>query len=213
MCGGGRGYGMKRFKAVRDFISCLKDNDVAIFSGKELSKEAYVSDRNGSIYLLDSPALASSLGLGIAMSTNKRVFIFEGDGGFLMELGAAAQITASRCKNITYVIFDNGIYQSAGGQPTIFREMGSIKGFIFGLGFTVFELTSYMTTKKELAKMQKVIDTLKGPTVIIIKVDKGENKKILDIDLDGAHVVRRASEFVQNLDLGTSAFQPPIFAQ
>ncbi len=200
---------MKRYRAIRDFTSCLKDNDVAIFSGKETSKEAYLYDRDGNFYVLDSPGTVASLGLGMSMSTNKRVFVFVGDGEFLMELAVAAQMTASKCLNLTYVVLDNGIYQSAGGQPTIFREVGSVKGLLFGLGFTVFDLTPYFKDKKSIAKMAKIIDNLKGPTAILVKVDKGENKKTKDIELSKTVLKDRISGFVQNLELGTSLFVPP----
>lgn len=202
---------MKRYRAIRDFLTCLNSNDVAIFSGKEASKEAYMYDREGNLYVLDSPGTASSLGLGVAMSTNKRVFVFVGDGEFLMEIGSAAQMAASRCLNLTYIVLDNGVYQSAGGQPTIFREVGSVKGLLFGLGFTVFDLTPYFKDKKSITKMSKIVDKLKGPTAIIIKVDRGENKKVKNIETDKIVIRDRISGFIRNLELGTSLFVPPTF--
>jgi len=203
---------MKRYKAIKDFLSCLEENDVVIFSGEDISKEAYLYDKEGYFYVSGAYGVASSLALGIAMSTDKRVFIFDGDGSFMMELGSAAQIAASKCKNIFYVILDNGCYQSAGTHPTIFREMSSVKGFIFNLGFTVLDLTPYFDSKASIKKMYKIVKNVRGPGTIIIKVDKGVNKNIKEFDLDKVELRNRITKFIRNMDLGTSLFKPPGFS-
>lgn len=200
---------MKRYRAIRDFLSCLEQNDVAVFSGESISKEAYLYDKKGYFYTTDSYGMAPSLALGIAMSTDKRTFIFDGDGSCMMELSSLAQIAASKTNNIFYVILDNGCYQAAGGQPTIFREMSSVKGFIFSLGFTVFELTNYFKSKSSVLKMQKIVRNLRGPAAIIIKVDKGVNNKIGDLDIDKIELRDRITEFIKDMNLGTSLFIPP----
>lgn len=200
---------MKRYKAVKDFIACLNDNDVAIFSGADLSREAYQYDRDGNFYILDSPGTAASIALGIAMNTRKRVFIFAGDGNFLMELGAYAQTAASRCKNIFCVILDNDCYQSAGGPPTIFRSLNSVTGVLFNLGLTFFNYTKHFKGRVPIKHMSKKIDSLVGPVAMLIEVDKGLKNNIKDVDISKKDLRDRISEFINDLESGTSMYVPP----
>lgn len=200
---------MKRYKVIKDFLSCLKENDIAIFAGKDLSLEAYEYDREGNFYVLDSPGVASSVALGIAMNTRKRVFIFAGDGECLMELGAYAQSAVSKCKNIFCVILDNDSYQAAGGPPTIFRSINSMTGVLFNFGFLFQNYTKHFTGKMPLKLMTQKIGNLVGPVAILIEVDKGYKKGLEEINLSKTEIKDRAIKFVRDEKLGTSLFVPP----
>src|SRR5262249_16870240 len=46
------------------------------------------------------------------------VFVLDGDGAILMKLGTLATIGAHASHNIVHIVFDNGVYDSTGGQPT-----------------------------------------------------------------------------------------------
>lgn len=200
---------MKSTRVLRDFLSCLKENDIVIFSGQNISKEALAYDKDGYFYIEDSYGIAPSLALGISMSTDKRVFVIDGDGGCMMEMGSLAQIGASKAKNLFYVVLDNGSYQSAGGHPTIFREVSSINGAVLGFGFTVFNLTAYFKKKSSLPKMNKIMNNLRGPSAIFIEVDKATCKKKPNLDIKKKNMRNRINKFIRNTDLGTSLFRPP----
>jgi len=199
---------MKRYKVIKDFIACLKDNDIAIFAGEDVSKEAYQFDREGNFYITESRGVAAAFALGVAMNTRKRVFIFAGDGNFLMEMGAYAQIAVSRCKNIFCVILDNDCYQSAGGPPTIFRSLNSATGVLFNMGFTFFNYTPHFKGRVSIKNMSKKIDNLVGPASILIEVDKGLKKGTKDVGISKEDLKNRLSNFIIE-DTGTSLFVPP----
>ena len=60
---------------------------------------------------------ASSLGLGLALATPKRrVIVFDGDGSLLMQLGSLATIAGAGPRNLTHLIFKNGVYHTSGAQ-------------------------------------------------------------------------------------------------
>ena len=200
---------MKRKRVLRDFLSCLKENDIVIFSGQNISQEALDYDKEGYFYIEKSYGIAPCLALGISMSTDKRVFIIDGDGGCMMEMSSLAQIGASKVKNLFYVVLNNGVYQSAGGHPTIFKEVSSINGTILGFGFTVFNLTAYFKKKSSLPKMNKIINNLRGPVAIFIDVDKSISKEKVDLDIKKKNLRNRINKFIRNTDLGTSLFRPP----
>jgi sulfopyruvate decarboxylase subunit beta len=60
---------------------------------------------------------ASSLGLGLALAIPKRrVIVFDGDGSLLMQLGSLATIAGARPRNLTHLLFKNGVYHTSGAQ-------------------------------------------------------------------------------------------------
>src|SRR5882757_1221049 len=70
-------------------------------------------------YLPSSMGQAPALGLGLALAQPAReVWVLNGDGAMLMNLGCLVTIVASRAENITLIVFDNGIYEVTGGQQT-----------------------------------------------------------------------------------------------
>ena len=98
----------------------LRD-EVCICSNGFMSRAVYgARDGEASFYMIGSMGLASSIGLGIAMTTPaRRVVVFDGDGNVLMNLGTLATIAATAPKNLVHLCFDNGAHASTGGQTTI----------------------------------------------------------------------------------------------
>jgi sulfopyruvate decarboxylase subunit beta len=61
---------------------------------------------------------ASSLGLGMALGRpDKKVFVLDGDGSLLMQLGSLVSIAAQQAPNFYHFVFANGLYESSGNQP------------------------------------------------------------------------------------------------
>ncbi len=60
---------------------------------------------------------ASALGLGLALARpDRRVVVFDGDGSLLMQLGSLATIAGAAPRNLTHLVFKNGVYQTSGAQ-------------------------------------------------------------------------------------------------
>jgi len=71
------------------------------------------------IYVPSSMGQAPALGLGMALAQpDKQIIVCNGDGCMLMNAGALVTIAASAPTNFTLVIFDNGVYEITGAQPT-----------------------------------------------------------------------------------------------
>lgn len=67
--------------------------------------------------LADAMGAAIPLALGIALARpTRQVIALEGDGALLMNLGTLATVAAARARNLTTLLFDNGHYESSGGQ-------------------------------------------------------------------------------------------------
>jgi len=188
---------MKRYTILKEFIKRLEDDDVAIFTGKEMCKEAFQYDREGNFYITSMHAIAPSFATGLANGTNKRVFLFSDDSVFLREVGAAIQMFVSQLNNLFYVILNDGCYQSAGGFPNVFNEMNNPKGLFFETGFLVHDFTYFFKKKGFLKDMTNFMKDLKGPLVIITEVDKGLKKGLKEIGYSEPELMRRTHTFIQ----------------
>jgi thiamine pyrophosphate-dependent acetolactate synthase large subunit-like protein len=62
---------------------------------------------------------ATSMGLGLALAQpERRVIVMSGDGSLLMNLGSLVTISAQAPPNLVVIVFDNGVYEVTGAQPT-----------------------------------------------------------------------------------------------
>jgi len=60
---------------------------------------------------------ASSIGLGLALARpDLRVWVLDGDGSLLMNLGALVTIGAQSPRNLVHIVLNNGVYAITGGQ-------------------------------------------------------------------------------------------------
>ena len=94
--------------------------DVAVIAttgkcGRELFT---LSDREQFLYQVGSMGCASPMGLGVAVTTGRRVLVLDGDGAALMKMGALATVGAYRPDGFVHVVMDNGVHDSTGGQAT-----------------------------------------------------------------------------------------------
>ena len=75
------------------------------------------SERN--FYMQGSMGHVAGIALGAALANPRRRFVvLDGDGAVLMHMGSLATIGDLAPANLTHVVFDNGVYDSTGSQPT-----------------------------------------------------------------------------------------------
>lgn len=145
-------------------------DDIALFTTGMISREAQsIKDRPQNFYMIGSMGLVSALGLGMALTSNKKVVIFDGDGSVLMDMGTMALIASERPKNLIHIVIDNESYKSTGCQPTISRKI-CLDKIARAAGYkTVKRITGLKTLKKSVSSVLKAA----GPVFILLKV-RGE---------------------------------------
>lgn len=113
---------MKRYDAISEISKYISDELVIANIGFP-SRELYeIKDRNKNFYMLGSMGLASSIGLGLALSQDKKVIVLDGDGSILMNLGSLVTIANQQLKNFILIALDNGAYGSTGNQETYCKK-------------------------------------------------------------------------------------------
>jgi len=192
-------------------MGLLDDNDVMIFSGQELCNEAYQYNSDNCFFIKDSVGMAIPFSLGMAMCTDKRVFVFVGEGELLRELGVLAQIGASKCSNLFVILLDNGCYQSSGGHPSVFDNVLSKKGLIYNSNTKVITFTKHFKDK-QFKRLADRFTRLIGPIVILMTVDKGKKKGLSDVVIDMEEQRDRISKFILDHTKETAMFVPPVLA-
>ena len=147
-----------------------------------------ISDTRPTFYMIGSMGLASSIGLGIALKDpEKRVFVFDGDGNILMNLGSLTTIGSLKPKNLIHLVFDNSVHESTGSQPTNtnFVSVGKIaKACNYNHTFTV-------KTKNNFEKVLRKIKKLKGPIMIVVKIQQSNGKKSARINYEPIEIKER----------------------
>lgn len=155
-------------EAIRALQPLLGDAVVVHANGHISRRSFTVDDRPANFYMIGSMGLASSIGLGVALSRpDRRVVIYDGDGNLLMNLGSTAMIASTRPRNLIHVVFDNGVYASTGNQPAVSQAV-SLERIAAAAGYTRAVRTR--TPEETAAAFRECLDT-DGPTFILVEVE------------------------------------------
>ena len=159
---------MNRKKAIQIIAKTINDQPIISANGF-ISRELFNTyEKKSNFYMLGSMGLASSIGLGVALRNPKKtIYVFDGDGNILMNMGSMTTIGTIKPKNLVHIIFDNSIHESTGGQPTNSKKIDLGK---------IAQCVNYKTfvaqDEKELEKIIKNIKFGKGPILLKIKISK-----------------------------------------
>lgn len=161
---------MIRQEAIQIFLEKISLEPIVSANGF-ISRDLFnVHDKKTNFYMIGSMGLASSIGLGIALKkSKKRIFVFDGDGNILMNLGSLTTIGKLQPKNLVHIIFDNSIHESTGGQPTA-SDIINIGKIAKSCNYKqVFKASN----KNKIFKILNDIKKIPGPIMIIVKITKG----------------------------------------
>ena len=128
---------MNRLDATRTLVETLGDEPVVASLGHPAYDLFTVRDRPANFYTWGSMGLASSIGLGLALARpDLRVFVVDGDGSLLMNLGSLATIGWTRPPNLVVIVWDNGQYATTGGQDAATKHAADLDAAARAMGVT-----------------------------------------------------------------------------
>ena len=163
---------MIRKEAVKIIAKNIGSNPIVSANGF-VSRDLFeVNDKKSNFYMIGSMGLASSIGLGIALKNpNKRIFVFDGDGNILMNLGSLVTIGSLKPKNLIHVVFDNNSHESTGNQPTNSSKI-NLEKLAKETHYKIFVIKS----KIKLFSILKKIKDLNGPIFLLIKISTSKER-------------------------------------
>lgn len=162
---------MKRLDALSAIYPDLgrPDRAVVTIMGAVAAELQSIGHRPNFFYLQHAMGLASSVGLGIALSRPElTVIVLDGDGSVLMNLGGLTTLARYRPRNLVHVVFDNESLLSVGGFPTATSTGSDIAAMARGAGIP------RTATVNDVAGLQaELSDALKARdlTTIVAKVE------------------------------------------
>jgi sulfopyruvate decarboxylase subunit beta len=142
--------------------------------------------------MLGSMGLASPIGLGISLFTQKKVVVIDGDGSLLMNLGALSTIAREKPSNLTVLAIDNGVHGSTGNQLTATACGADLEVVARGLGF---ERTFKETDPRRLLPLLQ--DLLEGPNFVHI-IAKAGNSEAPNVPLTPDEIKNNVMEAIKS---------------
>lgn len=185
---------LTRFE-ILNMISPYLDKKVVVcnlgFPAKELF---FIRHQPSNFYMLGSMGMATPLGLGIALASDKEVVVIDGDGSLLMNPGSLATSAFFAPENLTIFAIDNGSYGSTGDQPTLTGSCVDLE--IVARGFGIKD-TFKVSTENQLINVMK--SPSKGLRFIHALAVPG-NRDVENIPLHHLENKKEVMRFIRGMD-------------
>lgn len=173
---------MRRLDALQAIYTDLEQSIVVTIMGAVATELQSIGHRPNFFYLLHAMGLASSVGLGIALSRpDSPVVVLDGDGSVLMNLGGLTTLARYRPRNLVHVVFDNESLLSVGGFPTATSTGSDLAAIARGAGVP---RTATVRTLEEFQKAFADARQSGDLTTLVAKVEAvGPPTYITDLSL------------------------------
>ena len=159
---------MNRLEATRLLVAAIDAEPIVASLGHPAYDLFAAGDRPANFYTWGSMGLASSIGLGLALARpDLRVFVVDGDGSLLMNLGSLATIGWTRPANLVLIVWDNQVYGTTGGQDTATAHGADLEAAARAMGARA---TATVTTGEAFAAAIERSRAEPGPWVIVARV-------------------------------------------
>ena len=161
---------MSRFELTKRLTVQLKHEEAVIGGIGNANFDLWSSgQRPQNFYMLGSMGLAIPIALGVAIAQPKRhVVALEGDGSLLMQLGCLSTVAMRAPKNLTIVVWDNGIYQITGGQPTASASAADLVAIARGSGIAK---SAWAVDEEDFERLFTAALAEGGPSLIAARID------------------------------------------
>ena len=173
---------MRRLDAIQAIYPQLEQHVVVTIMGAVAAELQSIGHRPNFFYLQHAMGLASSMGLGIALSRPElTVIVLDGDGSLLMNLGGLTTLARYRPKNLVHVVFDNESLLSVGGFPTATSTGSDLAAIAKAAGVP---RTATVTTMEDFQREFSAAVAADELTTLVAKVDAvGPSGYVTDLSL------------------------------
>ena len=182
-----------RAAVLERFLALTDDRTAVIATTGKCGRELFtLADRDQHLYQVGSMGGASGMALGVALNTDKRVVVLDGDGAALMKLGTLATIGAQAPGNLVHILLDNGVHDSTGGQATVSASV-NFAAIALACGY------GYAASCNDLDGFERAwlrASTLARPALIHMRIAPGSMNKLGRPTVSPDAVARRFKAFL-----------------
>src|SRR5262249_49838144 len=161
---------MNRFELTRRLVTQLKRDEAVIGGIGNANFDLWASgQRPQNFYMVGRRGLGIEVALGVAIAQPQRhVIALEGDGSLLMQLGCLATVAERSPKNLTIVVWDNGIYQITGSQPTASATVADLVAIARAAGIAN---SAWAADEGDFDRLMAAALREKAPSLIAARID------------------------------------------
>ena len=161
---------MNRFDLTKRVVAQLKHEEAVIGGIGNSNFDLWsTGQRPQNFYMLGSMGLTIPIALGVAIAQPQRhIIALEGDGSLLMMLGCLATVAARAPDNLTMVVWNNGIYQVTGGQPTVSGSTADLVAIARGAGLAK---NAWAADEGDFERLVAAALKEGGPSFIVARID------------------------------------------
>lgn len=172
---------MNRFELTKRLVAKLKREEAVIGGIGNANFDLWMSgQRPQNFYMLGSMGLTIPIAMGVAIAQPQRhVVALEGDGSLLMQLGCLSTVAMQAPKNLTMVVWDNGLYQITGGQPTASASVADLVAIARGSGIAN---AAWADDEDDFDRLFTAALERGGPTLIAAQIDNKPGTGTTDRD-------------------------------
>lgn len=153
------------------FISTTGKTSRELFEIRRQKGQSHGSD----FYTVGSMGCASAIAFGVGLAeSDRKVFILDGDGAAIMQMGTMATIGHYKNPRLKHIILDNHAHESTGGQSTVsesidFTAVGRACGY---------ENVTSVDNAVDLKKNLQSLENNGQLSLLIIQIKKGSRSDL-----------------------------------
>ncbi|MBE1285223.1 MAG: thiamine pyrophosphate-binding protein [Rhodobacteraceae bacterium] len=127
---------LRRDHALQALIPHVRDEDIVVAVYQSNFDWMALNPRPLNYVAVGAMGQASSHGLGLALANpDRRVFVFDGDGSLLMNLGSLVTVAGAGVTNFYHFLFANRVYEVNGSHPLPGADAVDFTGFARSAGY------------------------------------------------------------------------------
>ncbi len=163
------GYPLSREEALACVLDNIGEDDFVVSTTGKTSREIFElreargQSHAGDFLTVGGMGHTSSIALGMSLGTDKNVYCIDGDGSFLMHMGAFAVSADKAGANFKYILNDNGAHESVGGQPTVGLKI-DVSAILRAVGFR--HIRTAETPEQITEAMRELADVPLGALIL-----------------------------------------------
>ena len=208
---------MKRFHCLEKLASLVDDQIAVTNIGPTRSEWEKVRPSEANLYQAQMGTL-TGIAMGLAVALNRagsklKVMALDGDGNLLHAPGVLATIAHVAPPGLIVFVFDNGCYESTGGQLSVTGRGADIEKVANAFGFKATRTVSILADFENAARAAL---STPGPHLVVAKVQPSSGRKefLADVKpstLDGIENKYRLARYIES-KTGVRVLHAPEYA-